>query len=73
MSFSGVQRLKTINLRQSFVGWVRRNIIMDSITIGILAFVVFLTLVIFAATTNFAGPNCQPIYQFGSVTCQVHT
>jgi hypothetical protein len=44
-------------------GWLRRNLIFDNLTIAILAFVIILTLVVFAATTTFSSTGCQTICQ----------
>jgi len=58
--------LGAIGQRTSFYERVRKDFVLDSMTIAILAFVIVFTLVIFAATTTFSNPNCQAL-------CQVHT
>jgi hypothetical protein len=66
MSLRKSRGLGTISRSASFVGWIRSNLVFDTMTIGILAFVIVLTLVVFAATTTVSTTNCQAI-------CQVHT
>jgi len=66
MSLLSSGGLRKISQSTWFVGWIRRNVISDSVTMSILAFLIVLTLVVFAATTAFSSSSCQGI-------CQVQT
>jgi hypothetical protein len=61
MNLRSTLRAKFVSKALSSEGWIRRNLLLDGVTIGIIAFLVVLTIAVFAV--NQVSSGCESVCQ----------